>query len=168
VYLSDIRAAISAGQRPTAAILNDAYAGHRKWWNPSFKPTPAMASVWTEWDYILLRVYQYLQDYTTENGHPIWVEEDPDVGWDITTVTSGYEQEIHQFNENNEVKPYQKLRAKPIWGDDVEPPSMEKWLRALEEDAKTGFEAMPEGGTPRPPTPEELARLRNPEQKPHS
>jgi hypothetical protein len=123
-----------------------------------------MASVWTEWDFILNRVYQYLEDYTTANGHPIWVEEDPDVGWDIQVVTSGYEREVHQYGENNDVKPYQHLRAKPIWADDVEPPSMEKWIKRMEEESETGFEHMPEGGTPRPPTPEELARLRHPEQ----
>lgn len=144
-------------------ILNDAFAGHRKWWDPYYRPAPIMATVWTDWDYILLRVYQYMQDYTTENGHPVWVEEDSDVTWDIVPVTSTLEYDMHQYHENHEVKPYQKLRAKPIWGDDVDPPSMEKWLKRLEEDESGGFDTLPEGGTPRPPTPEELARLRNPE-----
>jgi hypothetical protein len=144
-------------------ILNDAYAGHRKWWNPSYRPSPAMASVWTEWDYILLRVYQYTKDYTSANGHPVWVEEDPDVGWEIDKVESGYERALYHYRENHELKEYEALRAKPIWEDDVEAPSMAKWLKRMEEEAQGGFPSMPEGGTPRPPTAEELARLRNPE-----
>jgi hypothetical protein len=163
VYLSDIRAAVATGQRPSAVILNDAYAGHRKWWDPWYKPTPIMASVWTEWDYILLRVYQYMQDYTSANGHPVWVEEDPDVGWEIEKVESGYERAIWNYREHHEVKEYEGLRAKPIWEDDVEAPSMEKWLKRMDEESESGFPAMPGGGTPRPPTAEELARLRNPE-----
>jgi hypothetical protein len=142
-------------------LLNDALGGHRKWWDPAYRPSPAMATVWTEWDYILLRIYQYLEDYTTGNGHPIWIEEDPDVYWEISRSESGYERAVHQYRENNSLEPYESIRAKPTWEDDVETPSMEKWLKHLEEEEGGGFDH-PQGGTPRPPTPEELARLRNP------
>lgn len=145
-------------------LLNDAYGGHRKWWDPSYRPSPAMASVWTDWDYILLRVAQYLEDYTTQNGYPIWVEQDPDVYWEPTKIESGYERAVHEYRESNELKPYESVNMKPTWADDAEQPSMEKWLRMLEREAEEmpGFDH-PTGGTPRPPTPEELARLRNPE-----
>lgn len=143
-------------------LLNDAQGGHRKWWDPSYRPTPQMAAVWTEWDYILLRVYQYLEDYTTANGHPIWVEQDPDVYWDITTSESGYERAVHEYRDNHDLKAWQSIHAQPTWEDDVEAPSMEKWLKRLEEEAETGGFDHPQGGTPRPPTPEELAALRNP------
>lgn len=143
-------------------LLNDPYAGHRKWWNPLYRPTPSMATVWTEWDFILLRVFQYLEDYTTGSGHLIWVEQDPDVYWEINKVESGYERAIHEYRETNDLKPYESANAKPTWADDVEPPSMEKWLKRLDEEHDSGGFDHPEGGTPRPPTAEELARLRNP------
>lgn len=149
------------GQRPVAVLLNDAYAGHLKWWDPDYRPAPAMAAVWTEWDYILLRVYQYLEDYTTANGHPIWVEEDPDVYWDMTVSESGYERAVHEYRETNDIKVYQSIRAVPEWDETAEPPSMTKWLKRLEEDAQGGFDR-PTGGVPRPPSAEELAALRNP------
>lgn len=142
-------------------LLNDAYAGHRKWWDPSHRPDAALASVWTEWDYILLRVHQYLEDYTTANGHVIWLEEDRDVWWDMTVSESGYERAVAEYRDTNDLKPYQAIRAVPQWEDDVEPPSMEKWLRRMDEEETGGFDR-PQGGTPRPPTPEELAALRNP------
>lgn len=156
MYLSDIRAAISSGQRPTAVILNDAYAGHRKWWDPAWLPTPSLASVWTEWDFILLRVYQYIEDYTTPNGQLVWVEEDPDVAWEITKVESFLDRERHLFRESNEVKDWESLRSKPVWDEDVEPPSMEKWLKRIQEEEEGGWQRPAMG---RPPTPEELAAM---------
>jgi hypothetical protein len=146
-------------------LLNDAYAGHRKWWRRDWEPTPALASVWTEWDYILVRVVQYIEDYTTANGHLVWIDEDTDVYWEIDKASSGYERDTHDYREKNEVHPWENLRAIPKWEDDVEPPSMEKWLRRLEEDEGQGFDR-PQGGTPRPPTAEELAALRSPERRP--
>lgn len=145
-------------------LLGDPYAGHRKWWDPDWVEDPAIAMIWTEWDYLLMRTYQYLEDFTSPNGHLAWVEEDPDVGWDIDVVESGFEKAMHDYRENNDVKDWQNLRARPVWEDDVEPPSMEKWLKRAEENASGGFPSMPQGGTPRPPTAEELAALRNPEQ----
>lgn len=139
-------------------LLNDPYGGHRKWWNPAYKPETALASAWTEWDFILLRVVQYLEDYTTGNGHLIWIEEDPDVYWETSRSESGYERAIHEFREANDLKPYETVRAVPSWEDDVEPPSMEKWLKRMDEEEQGGFDR-PQGGTPRPPTPEELANL---------
>lgn len=144
-------------------LLNDAYAGHRRWWRTDWEENPALASVWTEWDFILLRVYQYIEDYTTQNGHLSWIEEDPDVGWEIDKVPSYFEKAMHEYREGHEVREWETLRAKPIWENDIEPPSMEKWIARLEEGAQSGFPAMPEGGTPRPPTPEELAAMMRPE-----
>lgn len=115
--------------------------------------------MWTEWDFILLRVHQYMEDYTTQNGHPIWVEEDPDVGWDITTSESFLERERDEYMQARELKPWQHIRMTPVVADGAEPPSMEKWLKRLEEDEGTGFK-FPEGERPRPPTAEELARMR--------
>lgn len=144
-------------------ILADPYAGYRKWWHdPHRTYDPALASIWTDWDYILLRAYQYIEDYTTDSGHLVWVEQDPDVGWDIEKVESFYAREMHQYRENHEVKEWETLHAKPVWESDVEPPSMEKWLKRMEEEQATGFPSMPEGGTPRPPTAAEMAALMNP------
>jgi len=143
-------------------LLNDPLAGHRKWWNPDYRPAPSMATVWTEWDFILLRVYQYLEDYTTPNGHMIWVEQDPDVHWDIDKSESGYERAVYEYRESNDLKPYESLHATPAWDETAEPPSMEKWLKILAEEKENVESAYPTGGTPRPPTPEELAALANP------
>jgi hypothetical protein len=147
-------------------LLNDAYAGHRKWWRADWVEDPALANVWTEWDYILVRAVQYIKDYTTASGHLVWIDEDPDVWWDIDTADSGYQLATHEYRENHEIKDWQTLRAVPRWEEDVERPSMEKWLKRLEEDEGKGFDGHPSGGTPRPPTAEELAALRNPERRP--
>lgn len=144
------------GQRPTAMLLNDAYAGHRKWWRRDWVEDPALVSVWTEWDYILLRVVQYIEDYTNANGHLVWVDEDEDVWWDVDKSFSTYERDTHEFRENNDVKPWEGLRAIPKWDDDKEAPSMEKWLKQMEDGPKAERER-PQGS--RPPTPEELAAL---------
>lgn len=136
-------------------LLNDAYAGHRKWWSEEWQEDPKLAPIYTEWDYVLIRVYQYIQDFTTGNGNLIWVEEDPDVQWDVDRATSFYERELHKYREDNELKPWESPRAKPIWEDDIEPPSMEKWLKAMEEKESS----LPQGGTPRPPTAAELAAM---------
>jgi hypothetical protein len=160
VYLTEIRAAISAGQRPVAMLLNDPFGGHRRWWRPLEQLDPSLANVWTEWDFILLRVFQYLEDYTTQNGHPIWIEEDPDVYWEPTKTESGYERALHEYREANKLEPYEAVRMKPTWHEDAEPPSMEKWLNRLQREEETGGFDHPMGGIPRPPTPEELARLR--------
>lgn len=137
-------------------ILNDAYAGHRKWWDPAWREDPALVTVWTEWDYILLRVYQYIEDYTTPNGQLVWVEEDPDVSWEITKVESFLERERHMFRESNDIREWENLRSKPVWDPEDEPPSMEKWLKRIEE-MENGGSNRPQRG--RPPTPAELAAL---------
>jgi hypothetical protein len=143
-------------------LLNDAYAGHRKWWRADWVPTPALASVWTEWDYILVRVSQYIEDYTNVNGHLVWLDEDPDVWWDIDTATSTYAKDTHEYTENHEIKEWESLRAVPRWDDDKEAPSMEKWLRRMEEDDHEPSDR-PQGS--RPPTPEELAALMRPREE---
>ncbi len=144
------------GQRPTAMLLNDAYAGHRKWWRKDWVPTPALASVWTEWDYILIRVSQYIEDYTNSNGHLVWLDEDPDVWWDIDIASSTYAKDTHAYSDNHKVEEWETLRAVPRWDDDKETPSMEKWLRLMEEQSHEPADR-PQGS--RPPTPEELAAL---------
>lgn len=135
--------------------MNDAYAGHRKWWDFEWEENPALTSVWTDWDYILLRVYQYMQDYTTQNGQPVWVEEDPDVEWEIETRDSYLEKELHQYRDSHNLKEWQTPVAKPHW-EDVEPPSMKKWLKRLEDEAQ-GVDRPVRG---RPPTLEELQGLK--------
>lgn len=137
-------------------LLNDAYAGHRKWWRKGWVENPSLVSVWTEWDFILLRVAQYVEDYTNANGLLVWVDEDPDVWWDVNKSFSTYERDTHEFRENNDVKQWEGLRAVPRWGDDVEAPSMEKWLKQME-DGPQEHDGRPQGS--RPPTPEELAAL---------
>lgn len=138
-------------------LLNDAYAGYRKWWDPEWKENPALASVYTEWDFVLVRVYQYMQDYTTENGQPIWVEEDPDVQWEMETRGSFLSKEIHDYRETHNLKPWQFPTAKPVWEDNVEPPSMRKWLKRLDDEAQGRDTDKPVRG--RPPTVEELAAM---------
>lgn len=137
-------------------LLNDAYGGHRKWWDPEWKEDPALASVYTEWDFVLVRVFQYMKDYTTENGHPIWVEEDPDVQWDIETRSSFLKKELHDYRESHDLKEWEFPVAKPVW-EDVEPPSMKKWLKRMEDEAEGRVSDRPARG--RPPTAEELAAM---------
>lgn len=137
-------------------LMNDAYAGHRKWWNPDWEEDPALVSVYTEWDFILVRVYQYMQDYMTDHGHPIWVEEDPDVEWEFEKRTSYLKRELHLFTESNELKEWEFPVAKPHW-EDGHQPTMQRWVERMEAEAEGRDTDKPTRG--RPPTVEELAAM---------
>lgn len=140
-------------------ILNDAYGGHRKWWDPDWVEDPSLVGVWTEWDYILLRLYQYMEDYTTQNGQPVWVEEDPDVQWEMGRRSSFLDKEVHEYKESNDLKPWETVTSKPHWDDIPGPPSMKKWLKRLEDEAK-GISPSGPAVRGRPPTLDELDAMR--------
>lgn len=140
-------------------LLNDAYGGHRKWWDADWVENPALANVWTEWDYVLLRVYQYMQDYTTQNGQPVWVEEDPDVEWEIDKRESFLEKELHDYRETHDLKDWQTPVAKPHYENMAEPPSMKKWIKRLEEEA-AGITRSGPAQRGRPPTLDELDAMK--------
>lgn len=140
-------------------ILNDAYGGHRKWWDSEWVEDPSLVNVWTDWDYIFLRVYQYMQDYTTKNGQPVWVEEDPDVQWEINKRVSYLDKELAEYEDSHELKKWETPVAKAHWEDVEEVPSMRKWLKRMEDEEQ--------GRTPngpdvrgRPPTLDELDAMR--------
>ncbi len=140
-------------------LLNDAYGGHRKWWDPDWEDEPSLVNVWVEWDYILLRVMSYLKDYTSTNGQLVWFDEDPDIDWEISKRVSYHDKDMASFKEDNDVKPWETLTAKPHVREGSEAPSMSKWIKMLE-DEQTDSDRPAPG---RPPTAEELAAMSAPQ-----
>lgn len=122
---------------------------------------PALINVWTDWDFALLRAYQIIQDYTNpENGQLLWVDQSPEVDWEITSVFSGHDEALERAHEKRDkLKPGEKLVATAQFRFPDDPPSMSKWLEDLENDTARPMPANAPKDA-RPPTPEELAALR--------
>lgn len=142
-------------------ILGDDYAGHRHWWDPYWKPDPALIQVWTDWDFALLRAYQIIEDYTLKtNGQLIWVDQSPEVDWDVESSFSGHDAALEIAHKNREeLKPGETLIARPSFRNPEDPPSMTKWLEDMETGNARPMPADAPGGA-RPPTPEELEQIR--------
>lgn len=142
-------------------ILGDDYAGHRCWWRDDWEENPALINVWTSWDFALLRAYQIIEDYTDkETGQLVWVDQSPEVDWDIRHSYSGSREAELRYMKDKELKPGENIYAVPSIRNPEDPPSMLKWLTDLENDQARPMPAnAPQGA--RPPTPEELARMRS-------
>lgn len=136
--LTDVRLAIKTGQRPTAMILRDKYAGYRDWDYPmwDFECVQGIdASEWTPWDYVLASVAQLVDDYTNKhNGQLYWIDESEDVEWDIRHSYSGYDAALEREQKSRgELDPGESLYAVPIINEN-KPPQLMDWLKSLEED----------------------------------
>lgn len=146
------------GQRPTAVILGDPYAMHRKWWEPGWVGDPALVGVWTDWDYVLLHAYQLDEDLTdSESGQFKPYDESGDVKWEVHVSTSGSMEAIERFQENREKKPGERIWVEPVFDFPEDKPTIGGWM--VEREA--GRDRVPvERRNARPPSPAELAALR--------
>ena len=134
--LSDIRLAIKTGQRPTAFILRDKYAGYRDYDNPRWDIERAPyvnASEYTEWDFLLASAAQILEDHTNpENGQLRWFDESDKVEWNVRSGYSGYNAALDR-DEKNELEPGEYRYAVPEYDED-DPPTFWEWIDSLEEE----------------------------------
>lgn len=136
--------AVETGQRPTAMILRDKYAGYRDWDYPLWDSLCAQDvdyKSWTDWDYTLASMAKLIDDYTNKhNGQLYWVDESADVDWEIRHSYSGYDAAIErEQKERGEMDPGESIYAIPIFNEE-KLPRITDWLKMLEDDA-----AMPHG-----------------------
>ena len=135
--LSDIRLAVKTGQRPTAMILRDKYAGYRDYddslWDIERAPY-VDHKAWTDWDYTLASVAQIIEDYTDKNnGQLYWVDASDKVEWEVKSSFSGYEAAVDAERNSRELEVGESLYAVPIIDED-DPPTFQEWIDALDND----------------------------------
>lgn len=139
-------------------ILHDVYALHRNWWDWNWKPG-AGDTDWTTWDFVLADAYQVIEDYTDkQSGQWLPYDQSGDVYWDVKSHISGSLAAIEKEQERRkELKPGESLYAVPVFGDEQNKPTLESWLKDVQEDAN---DARPtKAKDARPPTAEELAAM---------
>lgn len=144
-----------------AVILGDDYAHHRKWWDPFWEPDPALVGVWTPWDFALLHAYQLHEDFTSgESGQWLPFDASPEVDWEVHTSYSGYMESVEKYQKEHKDVPGERLYATPVFRDEEHKPTIEDYLKIMEEERETGQRARKEEyRDARPPTAAELAAL---------
>lgn len=129
-------------------------AGLDKWWETH--PEPPVEH-WTDWDYALLYAFQMMEDLTDpQSGQFMPYDQSDKVWWEPVRTTSGYLRAVETETEKSKTKPGERISAKPVFMEPTNPPTIESWLKEMED----GPSAPPEFMDARPPTPEELAALR--------
>lgn len=109
------------------------------------------ASAWDEWDYILARVIQLIEDYTDkQTGQLYWVDQSEKVDWDVRSTFSASQAALDaemKTRGDAGLEPGENLYAVPVLRNQDEPPTLSEWLKELEEDAlrphgspNTGFD----------------------------
>lgn len=139
-------------------ILHDPYAMHRHWWDEEWRPGLGDTD-WVVEDYILADVYQIIEDFTNkDNGVWLPYDQSGDVWWDVEERYSGYDEAIAKAQESRkEPKPGITLYAVPTFADPDNKPTLESWIRDMNEGKADGRPEKARNG--RPPTPEELAAM---------
>lgn len=156
--MSAIRGALKYGQRPTAVILGDPWALHRKWWDPDWVEDPLLVNVWTPYDFMLLQAFQLDEDLTdSESGQFKPYDESGAVKWEVHTSTSGAMEAIEKFQKDREQKPGERIWVEPVFDDPDDKPTIADWIA----DREAGRDRVPpERRDARPPSASELAELR--------
>lgn len=151
--------------RPTAYILQDPYALHRRYWEDDWEPDPVGDTAWTDWDFALDKAFQIIEDYTdAQNGQLIWWDQSPEVRWEVRTRSSGHDAAVERKRRSmeeagKEYEPGDSPYAVPVFDNPDNPPTMLSWLEMLEEeDGRIRPRGAQQGG--RPPTAQEKAELR--------
>lgn len=98
-----IRAAIKVHKRPTAVIMRDDWHGHRR---VSTGLPIGDREEWTEWDHVLLDVFQTIEDYTDEYGLLKWQIDDQAVVVDAKKKIHPFKQAVDQQTSGSANKPY--------------------------------------------------------------
>lgn len=134
---------------------------HRDYEDPWWIPEPVRDTAWTDWDYILVEVYQAIESYTSpSSGQPRWISEDPEVYWETEVRVDFADASVRKATEAMKEVPAggsvypvnpKKKDDKPFW-------TIQEWLQSLSEKGETEQGAPKEKG--RPPTPLELKAIR--------
>jgi len=141
-------------------ILNDPYAGHRKYWRRNWKPKVPRDTQWTDWDYRLAYAVQIIDDFTdNESGQFIPYDQSADVAWVVEEHRSGYLESIEKYTKGKELQPGIRVGAYPVFREDVDRPTITSYLEDLEE-GSIGLPSDYDQPKGRPPTAEEMAALR--------
>lgn len=133
-YLSDIRLAIRTGQRPTAIIMHDRYAGHRDYDDPYWEVTAdeIKHTSYTEWDYALIRACQFIEDYTDrDSGQLLWYDQSDEVEWETMSQYSNSQAEIARATEargEKGLEPGESIHAIPVFKNPDKKPTMYDWF----------------------------------------
>lgn len=110
-------------------LMHDHYALHRNPWTDE----PADAIVWTDWDYLLAECVQFIEDYTTQEGHLAWESESERVTFDARRKINKARAAIDRKTKGSEKNPYKPYDGEywvtdPVLmrGDDW--PTLDEWL----------------------------------------
>lgn len=129
--------ALRTGQRPTAIILHDKYAGYRDYLDPlwEYERGPYVnTSEWTDWDITLATILQLVEDYTDKNtGQLYWIDQSDKVDWEVKSMFSGSQAALDR-EKDHELEPGETLYAVPVFRDDEDRPTISDWLKELEDD----------------------------------
>lgn len=161
-YLFALKAARKYGQRPTAMLLHDPYAGNRKhwrWmWGELWRPKPSDKD-WTFWDYVLADIVEIIEGYTDpNNGQLRWIDESGDVWWDVKESYSGFDEAVENKQaKDEEHKPGVSYYAVPIFNDNLPRPTLESWIKAQASETTTRIPAEHAGA--HRPSAEELSAM---------
>lgn len=154
------------GQRPTAAIMHDPYAGHRDYDNWMWVPDPVRDTQWTDWDYALaeaVSVIDSLTDKTT--GQLSLYVEDPDVMWTVGHRVNYAQKDLQEAGKELEkepwVTPYLKepTKAGDFW-------TLEEYFQNVENDQKPLERGAP-GGADTPSAEDNVERKKREKERIH-
>lgn len=104
--MPSIRAAIKVHKRPGAVITRDDWQGHRRVTNGL---PIGDREEWTEWDHVLLDVFQTIEDYTDEYGLLVWQREDEAVVIDADKKIHPFKESVDLATRGSDSKPYKAL-----------------------------------------------------------
>jgi len=90
-------------QRPTAMLMRDFYALNR---NPYTSEPFVFDTMWTDWDYALSEAIQFIDDYTTAEGHLIWEAESERVTFNAKKKINKARAAIDRRTKGSKDKPY--------------------------------------------------------------
>lgn len=91
-------------QRPTAMLFRDYYALNRN----VFTGEPIVSeNMWTDWDYALAEAVQFIDDYTTQEGHLVWEAESERVTFNAKKKINKARAAIDRRTKGSKDKAYQ-------------------------------------------------------------
>lgn len=145
-------------------IFHDPYAMHRPYWHEwlwgePWKPDHTSRD-WVEWDFILADVYQVIMDLTDpETGQLMIYDQSSEVYFDVKLRYSGAQEALENYRKNHpELPAGASPYVVPVFRDPDNKPTLEDWIKNLEEDKAD--RRPEEHRDARPPTPEELRKIR--------
>lgn len=112
-------------------LFHDFYALNRD--TVTGEPNPSV--VWSDWDYILAEVIQFIDDYTTPEGHLLWEAESDRVTFDARKKINKARAAIDRRTKGSKNKQYEAADGEywvtePVLmrGDDW--PTINEWFDA--------------------------------------